>query len=200
MKQISSISELEALYDSAVPGALTKVQSALTSEYQRWINQSRFTILTTVGPEGTDASPRGDIDCVVRIVDPNTLWMPDWRGNNRIDSLRNIVSDGRVSLLFMVPGSNNVIRVNGKATLTADNDVTQTFEHAGKTPRSVIVIRVVEVYFQCAKALMRSNLWLADDESSLVPTAGDFLKEIESSFDAQSYDDGYSEYAKDRMW
>ena len=200
MNKIENIEALEQLYDDAVPGALTKVQSALTPQYRRWINHSRFTILTTVGPEGTDASPRGDIDSVARIIDDRTLWLPDWRGNNRMDSLRNIVRDGRVSLMFMVPGSNNVIRINGTAILTTETEITRSFEHNGKSPRSVIVIRVAEVYFQCAKALMRSKLWSSGDESSNVPTAGDFLKEIESGFDAESYDDGYAEYAKDRMW
>lgn len=200
MRQINSIEELESIYDAAFQGALDKVQTTLTPLYQRWINQSRFTILTTVGPEGTDASPRGDIDCVVKIIDSRTLWLPDWRGNNRMDSLRNIVRDGRLSLLFMVPGSNNVVRVNGSAILTNDAEVTDRFEHNGKTPKTVIVVTVAEVYFQCAKALMRSKLWTSEDESKQVPTAGEFLKEVEQSFDATSYDEGYDEYAKSRMW
>lgn len=200
MDKIESIEALESVYDAAVQGALDKVQNVLTPLYQKWINQSRFTILTTVGPEGTDASPRGDIDSVARIVDEKTLWMPDWRGNNRMDSLRNIVRDGRVSLMFMVPGANNVIRVNGTAILTIDSEVTESFEHNGKTPRSVIVVTVAEVYFQCAKALMRSKLWSAGDESKLVPTAGEFVKEVQPEFDAKEYDEGYSEYAKPRMW
>jgi hypothetical protein len=200
MRQINSIEELESIYDAAFQGALDKVQTTLTPLYQQWINQSRFTILTTVGPEGTDASPRGDIDCVVKIIDSRTLWLPDWRGNNRMDSLRNIVRDGRLSLLFMVPGSNNVVRVNGSAILTNDAEVTESFEHNGKTPKTVIVVTVAEVYFQCAKALMRSKLWTSEDESKQVPTAGEFLKEVEQSFDASSYDEGYDEYAKSRMW
>jgi hypothetical protein len=200
MHQVDSIEELESIYDAAVQGALDKVQTTLTPLYQRWINHSRFTILTTVGPEGTDASPRGDIDSVVKIIDSRTLWLPDWRGNNRIDSLRNIVRDGRLSLLFMVPGSNNVVRVNGSAILTNDAEVTESFEHNGKTPKTVIVVSVAEVYFQCAKALMRSKLWASEDESKQVPTAGEFLKEVEQSFDATSYDEGYDEYAKSRMW
>lgn len=153
-----------------------------------------------MGAEGTDASPRGDIDSAVRIVDKHTLWLPNWRGNNRMDSLRNIVRDNRISLLFMVPGSNNVVHVNGTALITADSDVTQTVEHGNSTPRSVIVVRVKEVYFQCAKALIRSRLWRSADESKTLPTAGDFLKEVESGFDALGYDQGYPEYAKDRMW
>lgn len=199
-KIVDSIEALESLYDAAFPGALTKVQSVLTPLYQRWINHSRFTILTTVGPEGTDASPRGDIDSVARIVDPKTLWLPDWRGNNRMDSLRNIVRDGRVSLMFMVPGTNNVVRVNGSAVLTPDEAITSSFEHNGKSPKTVIVVTVAEVYFQCAKALMRSRLWQSESEKDQVPTAGDFLKEVESDFDAKSYDDGYADYARDRMW
>jgi PPOX class probable FMN-dependent enzyme len=200
MQTIHSIEELASLYDSVVPGAITKVCDHLTPQYQKWINGTRFLILSTVGPEGTDASPRGDIESVVRIVDQKTLWLPDWRGNNRMDSLRNIVRDGRVSLLFMVPGSNNVVRINGTAKLTADKEITDLFDRSGKTPKTVIVISVDEVYFQCAKALMRSRLWLSGDERAGVPTAGQFLQERQEAFDAEAYDAGYSEYAKDRMW
>ena len=157
-------------------------------------------ILSTVGPEGTDASPRGDRDEVVRIANPKMLLMPDWRGNNRLDSLKNIVRDGRVSLMFMVPGSNTVVRVNGTATLTAQASVTEQFEHQGKLPRTVIVIAVEEVYFQCAKALMRSGLWQAGDASTKIPTAGEFLQEQAPEFAAASYDEGYLQYAKERLW
>ncbi|MEM9623340.1 MAG: pyridoxamine 5'-phosphate oxidase family protein, partial [Pseudomonadota bacterium] len=116
------------------------------------------------------------------------------------DSLRNIVEDGRLSLMFMVPGSNNVVRVNGTAFLTTDESATLTFNQRGKNPRTVIVMHVGEVYYQCAKALMRSRLWQAEDESAQVPTAGQFIKEREAEFDAESYDAGYAEYAKDKMW
>jgi PPOX class probable FMN-dependent enzyme len=200
MKAITSIEELEALYGMPSEGSLTKVKTELTPMYRKWVEASRFLILTTVGPEGTDASPRGDVEPVVRVVDPNTLWLPDWRGNNRADSLKNIVRDGRVSLLFMVPGSTNVVRVNGTAILTADEAATGAFEQNGRHPRSVAVISLQEVYFQCAKALMRSKLWTSGDESAHVPTAGQFLKEVEASFDAEGYDAGYPEYARDRMW
>lgn len=200
MKTISNIEELEALYGLPSAGSLSKVKGELTPLYRKWVEASRFLILTTVGPEGTDASPRGDVEPVARIIDPTTLWLPDWRGNNRADSLKNIVRDGRVSLMFMVPGSNNVVRVNGSAVLTADEAVTGTFEQKGRHPRSVIVVTLKEVYFQCAKALMRSRLWLADDESAGLPTAGEFLKEVDESFDAETYDSGYPEYARERMW
>ncbi|NNE89866.1 MAG: pyridoxamine 5'-phosphate oxidase family protein [Silicimonas sp.] len=200
MKTINDMTELEALFDTAVPTSLTKVTVTMTPLYRQWIEVARFAILSTVGPEGTDASPRGDDGPVVRIVDERTVWLPDWRGNNRIDSLRNIVRDNRVSLMFMVPGCNNVVRINGAARLTADTAVTETFEQNGRHPKVVIVITIGEMYFQCAKALMRSKLWLSGDESEAVPTAGQFVREMDQTFDAESYDTGYAENAKARMW
>ena len=200
MHTIDNVSELESIYGIVSPGAYDKVLPQLSPLYQKYINASRFVILTTVGPDGTDASPRGDTESVVRIIDPATLWLPDWRGNNRLDSLRNVVVDGRVSLMFLIPGSNNVVRVNGTAVLTADSDITGQFEQNGKQPRSVVVIAVAEVYFQCAKALMRSGLWQAGDESERAPTAGEFIREFTEGFDAGAYDTGYADYARDRMW
>lgn len=200
METIGSVEELEQIYETVSQGALDKVLPHLSPLYQKWIGASRFVILSTVGPMGTDASPRGDAGSVVHIADLHTLWLPDWRGNNRLDSLRNIVEDGRLSLMFMVPGSDNVVRVNGTAVLTSDAAVTKQFEQNGKHPRTVIVVTVAEVYFQCAKALMRSRLWESHDECADVPTAGQFIGEIKAGFDARAYDDGYPDYAKDRMW
>ena len=200
MQHITSVDELVAIYGDAVPAAITKVVHHMTPLYSQWINQSRFVVLSSVGPDGTDGTPRGDDGPVVRIVDAQTLWLPDWRGNNRIDTLRNIVEDGRVSLMFMVPGSKNVVRVNGRAVLTVDSDVVGQFEQNGKHPRSVMVISIGEMYFQCAKALMRSALWNGEDESSQVPTAGQFIAEVKAGFDGDEYDRDYPEYAKGRMW
>ena len=200
MQTITDMAGLEALYGEVVSLARDKVADHVTPMYRQWIEASRFVVLTTVGPEGTDASPRGDDGPVVRITDPRTVMLPDWRGNNRIDSLRNIVRDGRVSLMFMVPGCNNVVRLNGKAVLSADPDVVQSFEQRGQHPRSVAVVTVGEIYFQCAKALMRSKLWQSEDESAGVPSAGDFIREFQAGFDGAAYDQGYPEYAKSRMW
>jgi len=200
VNKISSLSELAELYEKAIQGALDKVQSQLTPRYREWLEASRFVVLSTVGPQGTDASPRGDIGPVVQIQDDHTLLLPDWRGNNRLDSLRNIVEDGRVSLMFMVPGSNNVVRVNGTAQLTADEDYIARFVDRDNQPRSVIVIRIGEIYFQCAKAIMRSQLWEGNDVGASLPTAGDFIKEYNADFDAEGYDRGYEAYAKERMW
>ncbi|MEO0915480.1 MAG: pyridoxamine 5'-phosphate oxidase family protein [Pseudomonadota bacterium] len=200
MRQITTLQELEALYDTPLPATLAKVQNRFTPHYRAWIDASRFVVLTTVGPDGTDGSPRGDDGPVVQIVDDQTLLLPDWKGNNRIDSLRNIVTDGRISLMFMIPGCRNVVRVNGTARLTADEDMTGRFDKNGHRPKTVIVVAIGEVYFQCAKALMRSNLWSGEDLSRTVPSAGDFIREFTEGFDARSYDEGYSDYAAPRMW
>ena len=200
MQAIKSIEALEAHYGRVSPLAISKVCEHITPLYQRWIDASRFMILSTVGPSGTDASPRGDSDEVVRIVDAKTLWLPDWKGNNRLDSLKNIVEDGRVSAMFMVSGSDTVVRINGEAIVTADDVVTGAFERDGKLSCTVTVITVGEVYFQCAKALMRSGLWQAGDASAGLPTAGEFLQEQAPEFAAASYDDGYPQYAKERLW
>lgn len=200
MRIVEDIAALEALYDPAVPTSLTKVVPRLTPLYRRWIGASRFCILSSVGPEGTDATPRGDDGPVVRIVDDGTLWLPDWRGNNRLDALRNIVRDGRVSLMFLVPGSLNVVRVNGRAVVTDDEAVTGSFTQAGKHPKTVIVVTIAEAYFQCAKALMRAGLWARGDESDGLPSAGQFIAERDAGFDAAGYDLGYPDEAPKRMW
>ena len=198
MQTVTTIEELEALYGVPVPASLTKVTVKMTPLYRQWIEASRFVVLSTVGDEGTDGSPRGDDGPVVRIVDDQTMHLPDWRGNNRIDTLRNIVRDGRISLMFMVPGNNNVVRINGSAVLTADGDVVAGFEKNGKRPASVIVVSIGEMYFQCAKAVMRADLW--SDDAPEVPTAGQFIREMKTDFDAEGDDSGYLEYAKGRMW
>lgn len=199
MTPITDLTQLQTIYGDPVPASLTKVADHITPLYHTWINASRFVILSTTGPEGTDASPRGEDGPVVRITDPKTMLLPDWRGNNRIDSLRNIVRDSRTSLMFMIPGCDNVVRVNGTAIVTADSEVLNSFEHRGKHPRTVIVLTVQEAYFQCAKAIMRSELWTAEHRKD-VPTAGEFIKEMKEGFDARAYDDGYAEYAAPRMW
>ena len=200
MTTITTIDALEALYDAPMQAALDKVQDHLTPLYKKWIDGARFLILSTVGPEGTDASPRGDDGPVVQVQDPKTILLPDWRGNNRLDSLRNIVRDPRISLMFMVPGCKNVVRINGKAILSTEPSLISQFDKSGKAPACVIIARVEEAYFQCAKAIMRSGLWSAGDESKSVPTAGEFVRERHEDFDAEAYDEGYAEYAKDRMW
>jgi PPOX class probable FMN-dependent enzyme len=198
---IDSLDALHALYGPPAPASLAKVVTRIDGDHGRWIRASRFCILSTVGPEGTDASPRGDIDPVARVLDPETLAIPDWKGNNRLDSLRNIVRDGRVSLMFMVPGSVNVVRVNGTATLTADPEITGLFVDKGRAPISVILVKVAEAYVQCAKAILRSDLWREGDRSADVPTAGALIAEGSSGdHGGTAYDDRYKDGALDRVW
>ncbi|MBM1558054.1 pyridoxamine 5'-phosphate oxidase family protein [Sulfitobacter mediterraneus] len=201
MYKITDIAALEALYGQAGAPSLRKVADRLTPLYRKWIMASKLCVLSTAGAEGTDASPRGDDGPVVTELDEFTLAMPDWRGNNRLDSLRNIVTDGRVSLMFVVPGSNNVVRVNGTAFLTDDADLRARFEKKGRQPATVIVIQIAEVYTQCARALMRAGTWAGVDESTGLPTVGEILAEMTSGEEGGApYDAAWGARAKDTMW
>ncbi|MEX0285905.1 MAG: pyridoxamine 5'-phosphate oxidase family protein [Paracoccaceae bacterium] len=201
MDYVEDIAALESLYGTPGDAATRKVADRLTPTYRRWIMASRLCVLTTVGPEGTDGSPRGDDGPVVTELDPQTLAMPDWRGNNRLDSLRNIVSDGRVSLMFFVPGSNNVIRLNGTARLSADADLRARFERKGRLPATVIVIQIGEIYSQCARALMRARTWTSGDESADLPTVGEILDEMtRGEIDGPAYDADWAPRAAKTMW
>ncbi|MEM9787079.1 MAG: pyridoxamine 5'-phosphate oxidase family protein [Pseudomonadota bacterium] len=197
---ISDIAELEDLYGQPGKASLIKVADHLTPLYAKWIAASRLCVVSTVGPDGTDGSPRGDDGPVVQIQDPKTLLMPDWRGNNRMDTLRNIVADGRISLMFMVLGSNNVMRVNGSAVVSVDTGLIGRFDAKGRQPRSVVVITVAEVYSQCARALMRARVWSSDDESADLPTVGELLAEQEAGFDGAAYDAEWPGRAAKTMW
>jgi PPOX class probable FMN-dependent enzyme len=199
-RYIDTVEDLEALYGKPAEASLIKVADRLTDVYRDWVMASKFCIISTVGPEGTDASPRGDATPVVQMYDEQTLLLPDWRGNNRIDTLRNIVRDPRVSLMFMVPGSNNVVRINGEARVTADPDMLNRFDDRGQLPRSVAAIRIREVYFQCARALMRSGLWSGHDESAGLPTPGEMLKAAKSDFDGVTYDAERAARAEKTLW
>lgn len=201
MKHLDEISELEALYGVPGPAATEKVARRMTPEFRPWLERCRFCILSTVGPEGTDASPRGDKEPVLRELDPGTLAMPDWMGNNRIDSLRNIVRDPRASLMLFVPGSNNVVRMNGRAFVTADEGLRQSFEVGGKHPRSVIVFEIAEIYTQCARALMRAGLWEGRDDSEGLPSVGQILEALtEGRVGGKAYDEEWPERAAKSMW
>ncbi len=151
MSFIATVEELEAIYGLPGETSTVKVADRVTPHYRAWIETSPFAALATCGPEGLDCSPRGDLPGFIRIHDEKTLMMPDRRGNNRIDSLRNIVRDSRVALLFLNPGSGNTLRVNGSARLSADPDLLASFKVNGKVPRTVMVLTVEEIYFQCAR-------------------------------------------------
>lgn len=197
---ITDLATLENHYASPGRASLIKVTNYLTPAYATWIGCSRFCVLSTVGPHGTDGSPRGDDSPVAKMPDPQTLLMPDWRGNNRLDTLRNIVEDGRISCMFMVPVSDNVVRVNGHAKVSVAKDLIAQFVDNGRRPTSVIVIKIAEVYSQCARALMRSELWNGQDNSAGLPTVGQMLAEVEAGFDGDAYDADWPGRAAKTMW
>ena len=198
---ITTLDALEEIYGTPDPNSLAKVATEMTAEYAAWIDASQFCILSTVGPEGTDGSPRGDDGPVVQIADTKTLLMPDWRGNNRADSLRNIIADGRLSLMFMVPGKNNVIRVNGTGVLTQDPALMQRFQVKGRLPRLVIRITIGEIYSQCARALIRSKIWDRNETDLPLPSMGDILRaQTQGKVDGATYDANWAARAERTMW
>ncbi|MEL3889928.1 pyridoxamine 5'-phosphate oxidase family protein [Ferrovibrio sp. MS7] len=203
MSIITSVAELEKLYGEAQETSTAKEVDYITPHYRRFIEASPFVVLATSGPEGLDASPRGDKAGFVRIQDDRTLLLPDRRGNNRVDSLRNIVRDPRVGLLFLIPGSGTTLRVNGRGALSIDPALLESFAVEEKAPRSVLVLQVESVYFQCARAIMRSELWNPErhvDPKSL-PTAGQILAGITAGrVGGEPYDKAWPERAKASMW
>ena len=203
MSVIATIDQLEAIYGQPNDASTVKVADRITAAYRVLIDKSPFAALATCGPEGLDCSPRGDLPGFVRIHDEKTLMMPDRRGNNRVDSLRNIVRDPRVALLFLIPGSGSTLRVNGHAQVSADPGLLASFGMEGKTPRTVIVMTVDEVYFQCARAIVRSDLWNPDrriDPKSL-PTPGQILADMsENRVGGEQYDREWPERARQTMW
>lgn len=203
MSIISTVEQLDALYGLPGETSLVKELDHVIPEYAAFIEASPFVALATSGAEGLDCSPRGDLAGFVRLQDAKTLLMPDRRGNNRADSLKNIIHDPRVGLLFLVPGSGTTLRVNGRAHITTDPTLCASFTVDGKPARSVTVIDVEAVYFQCARAIVRSELWNPArhvDPKSL-PTPGRIL-EITSrkTIDGEAYDKEWPERAKKSMW
>lgn len=200
---IANLEDLHALYGTPKAPSMRKVADRITPDYRKWIEASPICALATVGPEGVDASPRGDQDQVVFELDEKTLAMPDRRGNDRIDSLRNIVKDGRVALMLMVPKSNTVIRVNGRAVVTADTALLERFSVKGAAPRSVILITIEEMYFQCARAMMRAEVWIPESwgEVAHLPTPGQILASMtDNEVGGEAYDKAWPERAKSSMW
>ncbi|SDO23539.1 MULTISPECIES: pyridoxamine 5'-phosphate oxidase family protein [Filomicrobium] len=188
--KIRSLEELTQIYGSPRRVSLIKEVNRITPEYRAWIEASPFAVLASSGATGLDCSPRGDAPGFVQIADDKTLLMPDRPGNNRIDTLRNVIEDPRVALLFVVPGLNACVRVNGRAEISIDPDLLARFSIDGKLPRTVLIVAVDSVYFQCARALTRAKLWDAAGhrDASALPTAGQILAGVETGFDDTAYD------------
>ena len=197
---IQSTEQLRALYGEPSQKSLSKELDHVSPAYQRFIEAAPFAVLASIGPAGVDTSPRGDPAGFVRVVDAQTLMLPDRMGNNRADTLLNIVRDGRVSMLFLIPGIGETLRVIGAAEVVVDPQLLAQFVtsagQGSKTPRSVVVIHVQKVFFQCQKAIARSKLWQAESHvpRDQVPSAGQMLAAVDSEFDGDSYDKNYAQH------
>lgn len=204
---ISTIAELEALYTPVNPNALLKELDHITPEYAAFIEASPFMVMATAGEDGLDCSPRGDPAGFVRVLDRHTVAIPDRRGNNRIDSLRNIVRDDRIALLFLVPGVGETMRINGRARISTDQALRESFTMEGKAPQTVILVTAERVYPQCPKALVRSALWdpTRHRVRTELPTMGSMMKAAasakrEQDFDGAAYDAAYPERLKQTIY
>lgn len=203
MSIVTTIKDLEAIYGEPNEASTVKVADRVTPQYRVLIEKSPFAALATSGPEGLDCSPRGDLPGFVRVHDDKTLMMPDRRGNNRVDSLRNIVRDPRIALLFLIPGSGSTLRLNGRGQVSVDPDLLASFRMDGKAPRSVIVMTVDEIYFQCARAIVRAELWNPQRRVDLkdLPTPGQILAEMsDKRVGGEDYDKAWPERARQSLW
>jgi PPOX class probable FMN-dependent enzyme len=174
---------LNALYGTPAVNSIRKEVPVLTPAYRAVIQASPFCALATSGPGGLDVSPRGDPAGLVHIEDDLNLMLPDRRGNNRVDSLRNVLADPRVALLFMVPPVKETLRVNGRAVISVDPALCARFAIDGKPARSVLVISIETVFLQCSRALLRSRLWQPATwaDSAALPTAGRMLQQASAA-------------------
>ncbi|MBI3199519.1 MAG: pyridoxamine 5'-phosphate oxidase family protein [Rhodospirillales bacterium] len=200
---LTTIADLEALYGQPGETSTVKEVARITPQYRAYIEASPFASLATSGPEGLDCSPRGDKPGFVRVHDEKTLMLPDRRGNNRIDSLRNIVRDPRVALLFLIPGVGNTLRVNGRAKISVEPALLGSFAVEDKAPRSVMVMTVDAVYFQCARALVRSELWnpARQVDPKSLPSAGQILAALsQDRVGGEIYDREWAGRAAKTMW
>ena len=195
---ITTTEQLESLY-----GAITKELDQISDHYRTLIEKAPFVVVATSGPEGLDCSPRGDPPGFVRVPDDKTVLIPDRSGNNRVDTLRNIVRDPRISLLFLIEGVGETIRVNGIAVIDTDPQLRESFMIKGKLPRSVITVTVEKIYFQCQKALVRAKLWEVDAQipRTDLPSTGAMLQALsDETFDGNEYDRTYREHMKKSIY
>ncbi len=203
MSDITTVEQLEAIYGLPKEASIVKEADRITPQYRTIIETAPFAALATAGPDGLDCSPRGDVAGFVQVHDDKTLMLPDRHGNNRIDSLRNIIADPRVALLFLIPGVGNTFRVNGQARLSAEPELLESFAVNGKAPRSVIVMTVETVYFQCARAIVRSGLWDTENhvDPASLPTPGQILAtQSDERVGGEDYDRAWAARAQKTLW
>ena len=201
--RVTTDDQLDALYCEPNPRSLLKEIDVISDHYRAFVEAAPFVVVATVGQGGLDCSPRGDPPGFVRVVDEKTVLVPDRRGNNRIDTLRNLLHDPRISLLFLIPGVGETLRINGSAEIVTDSELCASFAVEGKEPKSVIVVAVDRVYYQCPKALVRSRLWDPDVRvpRSSLPSAGPILDQISGGeFDGADYDRSYPQRIRDTIY
>ncbi|WP_337037204.1 pyridoxamine 5'-phosphate oxidase family protein [Pantoea agglomerans] len=198
---ITELTELEGLYGTVARPSVAKETDHIHPAYLPFIAASPFVALATSGPEGLDVSPRGDPAGFIEIEDDKTLLLPDRRGNNRIDSLRNILHDNRVALLFLIPGIGETLRVNGTAAISTDPVLLERFAINNQLPKTVLRITVESVFFQCSRAIIRSGLWDAETQISRqsLPSTGSILKQI-AEIDGDAYDKALPERLKNSLY
>ena len=201
---ITTPEQLAALFDAPSEAALRKESPIITAEYAAMIAASPFVVLATSGPDGLDASPRGDPAGFVVVEDDRTLLLPERRGNNRADSLRNLLADDRIGLLFLIPGVGETLRVNGRARISVAPALLERFLMQGRPPKCVLVVSVDAVYFQCARAILRSALWdarPARTEGRPVPGPGEILERLTGgAIDGAAYDQGLPERQRGTLY
>ncbi|WNK41894.1 pyridoxamine 5'-phosphate oxidase family protein [Pantoea agglomerans] len=198
---ITELTELEGLYGTVARPSVAKEIDHIHPAYRPFIAASPFVALATSGPEGLDVSPRGDPAGFIEIEDDKTLLLPDRRGNNRIDSLRNILHDNRVALLFLISGIGETLRVNGTAAISTDPALLERFAINNQLPKTVLRITVESVFFQCSRAIIRSGLWDAETQISRqsLPSTGSILKQI-AEIDGDAYDKALPERLKNSLY
>ena len=200
---ITSVAALEALFGQPAQASLAKELDHIDEHYRRWIAASPFLALATVGEDGLDCSPRGDPRGFVDVVDAHTVVIPDRRGNNRIDSLRNLVSDPRVALLFLIPGQGETLRINGRARISSDPALLARYAVDGKSPRVALVVTVETVFFQCSRAVARAGLWDASRhvEKGSLPTPAQILEQAsKTAIDGAAYDSALPERVRTTLY
>jgi PPOX class probable FMN-dependent enzyme len=203
MQRITTLEQLDAMYGEPSGPAVIKEIDYISDHYRQFIEKSPFVVVATVGPEGLDCSPRGDPAGFVRVRDSKTVLIPDRRGNNRVDALRNLVRDPRISLLFMIPGIGSTLRINGRAEIVVDAELNASFAINGKLPRCVLVVTAERVYTQCPKALVRSKLWAPESQvdRSELPSAGEMMAALsKGAIDGAEYDRAYPQRLKETIY
>jgi uncharacterized protein len=200
---ITTIEQLEALYGKPFGPSVAKEIDHISPSYRKLIEAAPFVAIATGGPEGLDCSPKGDAAGFVRILDDKTIAIPDRPGNNRIDGFRNILRDPRIAVLFLIPGIGETLRVNGRAAISIDPELMQTFAVNGKLPRSVLIVHIDTIFFHCSKAIVRSKLWdpATQIARSSLPSTGSIVAEVsQNKFGGEDYDKAAPERIKSMLY